>query len=537
MRKIRVAGVAACALSAVMMLSGFDSAMTPEDLNKKSQEAVAEKSNTTIKITMAADAKLVIGSDASTATTMPMNGNVDLQVAYTLDPFMMSMEGTLSGSAMGQSGDGSLKEYLVSNDDGTGTTYMYLDMSTGASGESEAAAPQWTAAKIDKETMDQVAEALEASQSGDYSKLKESGIDVEGIQKALYENAALAPEAVTVGDTECYEMTSELKGDQIASLLDQMMASGKLTQSETEMDETTKQLTEMVLQSLNIVAVTDYSTETFLPVHMGLDMSGSDFSWFGQLIAQSSASSGDSSSVPEVSVEIGKLEAAADYDYETPVEITVPDEAKNVPVQEAGQLESEIGTAIDGAETDMSGEAGAGDETGLTEGAGDSAGDGTPVPNADGSYTLTTQDAYDNDVTAAITVPDGYTASYQDDSYLGITDEGYNMISYAIYAFTKPEKMVEDATDVSVYQDSDEYTDVSATGPEEITLADGSKAQVVTVQYTFDGAKMGSVEAFVSKGVTTVKVTYDLYAGEGEELAVPKPEDMVPFCDGIVIAE
>ncbi len=331
MKKHIVLGLISGTAAAAMMLSGFDSAMTVQELHRKSQEAQAAKNSTTVSMQMEADAALQIGTDSSTATKASLNGNADLTISYTLDPFQMKMEGNVKGTALGNTVDATLSEYFVTDDDGSGIIYANLDTGNGGS---------WEASRVGKDQMRTVQEALEASKSGDYSKLKEQGFDAQALLDQVEKVTTLAPEAVTTGNQECYEMTSTISGSLLSGMLTDVMNSSLSNASGDGLDDQKRQIAEDILKSLSVNTKEDYNTETFLPVHMEMDLSGSDFSGLvsriESLIRAGYTGSAAEPEEPQLSVTVNTLKASADYDFDTPVSIEVPEEARNTPVSESG---------------------------------------------------------------------------------------------------------------------------------------------------------------------------------------------------------
>jgi len=331
MKKHIVLGLISGTVAAAMMLSGFDSAMTVQELHRKSQEAQAAKNSATVSMQMEADAALQIGADSSTATKASLNGNADLTISYTLDPFQMKMEGNVKGTALGNTVDATLSEYFVTDDDGSGIIYANLDTGNGGS---------WEASRVGKDQMRTVQEALEASKSGDYSKLKEQGFDAQALLDQVEKVTTLAPEAVTTGNQECYEMTSTISGSLLSGMLTDVMNSSLSNASGDGLDDQKRQIAEDILKSLSVNTKEDYNTETFLPVHMEMDLSGSDFSGLvsriESLIRAGYTGSAAEPEEPQLSVTVNTLKASADYDFDTPVSIEVPEEARNTPVSESG---------------------------------------------------------------------------------------------------------------------------------------------------------------------------------------------------------
>ena len=198
----------------------------------------------------------------------------------------------------------------------------------------------WEASRVGKDQMRTVQEALEASKSGDYSKLKEQGFDAQALLDQVEKVTTLAPEAVTTGNQECYEMTSTISGSLLSGMLTDVMNSSLSNASGDGLDDQKRQIAEDILKSLSVNTKEDYNTETFLPVHMEMDLSGSDFSGLvsriESLIRAGYTGSAAEPEEPQLSVTVNTLKASADYDFDTPVSIEVPEEARNTPVSESG---------------------------------------------------------------------------------------------------------------------------------------------------------------------------------------------------------
>lgn len=361
MKRIGITALTAAGLASVLMLSGFDSAMTPQDLLDKAQKAQAEKDFGTIRIGLDADVVVQIGEEASTATNAPMTGQGDMTVSYTVDPFAVSISGNLEGSALGQSGQGTIQEYITENEDGTGSIYVGEEGSTDGGSQTEGSGMNWTAQSIDAGKMKTMKEAVTAARSGDYSTLQAAGLDIEGIRKSLTDVSTITSEPVQAGGKECYEMVTPIGGDTFSSALDQLMNSELMKGKEGSMDQSVLDMAGLMLQNMSMNLVTDYAADDLLPVHGEMDLSGSDFSWIGDMIAQISqaqaaGSDSGSSQIPAVSVNVNTLKGTVDYDFETPVSIVIPEEAKNAPVIPAEEAVLDAGNALKNPEAAASGE-------------------------------------------------------------------------------------------------------------------------------------------------------------------------------------
>ena len=144
--------------------------------------------------------------------------------------------------------------------------------------------------------------------------------------------AVLAPEAVNVDGKDCYEITMTLTGEDVGNLLT------KLSEAKPDLlDPSAVQMAQMFIGSLQFNIVEDIDAETFRPVYVGCDLTGSDFSMISQLIGSmmfSSTSSDGEAETPEINLTVNDLSMKINYDYESPVSIEVPEEALGADVTE-----------------------------------------------------------------------------------------------------------------------------------------------------------------------------------------------------------
>ena len=323
----RLLAVAAVAVSSVMLLSGFDSSMTAQDVMAKAQEANKGITQFSANAQANADVQLAVAVGEQT-TTMPMTGTMNMDIKYVLDPLQMAMTGTASGdaSAMGLAGEAGMEMYMVSEEDG-GKVYIKLTGIQGADG--------WQAAAIPADQINEVKDLINKAMTGDYASIsEETGIDVQALQDTLYEDLTLAPEAVTVNGKECYELTCTIDGNKVYEIVAQMAAANE----NLGIDESTLQMIQLFGSMLKINMVMDYDVETFHPVYAAFDMNGSDFSMIGAMIGSlmfSGQTEGEEA--PAVELTVNTLNLAYSYDYETPVSIEVPAEALDAQMTDISQ--------------------------------------------------------------------------------------------------------------------------------------------------------------------------------------------------------
>ena len=321
----RLLALAAISVSSIMLLSGFDSSLTVEDVFSKAQEASAGLKEFSADVKGTAD--VVLDATMSGATTsLPLTGGMDMHIQYSIQPFEFALTGTYTGdaSAMGMSGEIGIEMYMVAEEDGTGKMYTKL------SGLGEE--PVWQAVAIPEDQIAQINDMIGKSLSGDYASVSEStGIDIEALQQQFMGDAQLAPEAVNVNGKDCYEISLQMTGDTIGSMMSQIAEANP----EMGMDESTLQIAQMILSMIRFDFVEDLDVETFLPVFASIDLSGSDFSMLGQMVGAMMFSSGsETEETPDVQLTVNALNMTMDYDTETPVSIEVPAEALDAEVTE-----------------------------------------------------------------------------------------------------------------------------------------------------------------------------------------------------------
>ncbi len=330
MKKSR-AGFLAVLLATSLPTAAFASEMTVQELYEKAQAAQSGINAFCMDMTGEADVLLHMGAGEG-ASSMEATGTVDIAMQLSKEPFAMSMKGTMAGDAMGQAGVLDLEMYFVSNEDGTGSEYIHVNGMGEDSG--------WIVETVSEDLMQQMADSIQQSTTGDYTAFTELyGVDIEAFQEKLMEKSELKEGTVDVNGKTCLELNQQIPGEMFAELITAVMSSeafqSQLSDAgETEaLDSSTLDMTSMIVSTifgcLNMDMTSDYDAETFLPVHAQLDLSESDFSslmdMFGSMFMTGTETEGESA--PELSLELPVLNLAYDYDFETPVEITVPAEA------------------------------------------------------------------------------------------------------------------------------------------------------------------------------------------------------------------
>ena len=104
--KKRMMGMAAAGAAAVLMLSGFDSAMTVSEIQENAMKAALEAQQCTVSFAGSADATLTAtqAGEGGEQMTVPIAGEVTGTYRMSMEPLAMAAEISFSGSAMGEGG-------------------------------------------------------------------------------------------------------------------------------------------------------------------------------------------------------------------------------------------------------------------------------------------------------------------------------------------------------------------------------------------------------------------------------------------------
>lgn len=292
--------------AASFMLTGFDSAATVEDVMEKYMEASQSLTEFSADATLNAQIGIDMSSDASGTSTLSVGGTGDFTMDYKLDPLTFGMSGNLDIGAMGVEQNMNMQIYMVPADGGAYELYTYIDDGSGAGG-----AWEYESSTVDEAEMEEVISSiLEAQKSMDLSTLPGTW--------------SLGKEAVDVNGTSCYQLLYTVTYDDLSDLIaDAMSASGET------MSEEDAAMLALVMNGLVFNVEVDVDAATYLPMRMHMDMDGSDLSGINSLlsIVMASSSTDESVSMPDIELNISDLYLEAVYDYSTPVEVTVPDEA------------------------------------------------------------------------------------------------------------------------------------------------------------------------------------------------------------------
>ena len=328
----RFLAVTAAAASSFLLLSGFDSALTVQDIQNNVRDAMSSMGGFSADVQAVADLSLdmAVGEQSQ---SLPVTGNASFTVQFIEEPFAMAVSGSAAAdaSAMGFAANQDLDVYMIAQDDGTGIVYVRMPQG-GDDG--------WHAAAVTTEYMDQIIGNVKGMLSGDMSSVNAqmgSNIDLNALMEKYKGDMVLAPEAVNVNGTDCYEITQSFDGDTLFSLITDVAGAVPTA----GMDASSLSAFQMFFSGIRLDTVTDVAVDTFKPVYAGMDLGGSDFSMLGQMVGSMMMSSaqgasqdqdGSQAQAPSISVTVNALNCAMNY-ADAPDEIIVPEEALAAPVE------------------------------------------------------------------------------------------------------------------------------------------------------------------------------------------------------------
>ena len=516
---------AAAGAAAIMLLSGFDSTMTLQELQEKTKSALSQAESVSVTVNAVADAELSVQQNVENGASMnvPLNAASDITLNLNMEPLQLQMDLNYSYEAMGQGMGGMFSTYLMENEDGTATVYSMNSINEGAQ--------QWMQEEVDAQSLSQVKQTLRSAFSGDTTALNSLSqttvsVDpsaaasiVEKYQEQFTDLAKLSPESVTVNGKECYQITSELSGEDLYRMAaDVMAASGQMP------EEASAQSLKDALGGIRMKMSSAIDARTYLPVDGTVDFGESDFSSVQNLLV-SSMTGGAADMTADLKVNTLRIDCS--FLCDEPVTIAVPQEALDASgAGGAGSTQNSlpadpddlIGGLLTGGETEsgenggsVSGSAGTvslSDTAGSSGDAGDSAlpEDGA-VLNPDGSYRITYTDFQGNVRQADVNVPDGMTLSYGTGDYIVFADEDYSTtVSYSLFTQETPELTVEGDLDVSYLETNADYSDVERTDVLQTSLPDGTPVYYGSKGYVYNTFRLGGTSCALQAGDTIVNI-------------------------------
>ena len=311
-----------------MMLSGFDSAATVDDVLAKYQEASTNATEFSADMDLGVDVSLFVKDyDMS----LGVKGNGDLSMACTTDPLAIGMDGAVTVDVMGESMNINLQQYMIPEEDGSLASYTYTETPGEEEGEVNG---EWSKTSIPAEVVEKLMDMI-----------KNGGVDYSELPITF----TLGDAPVDVNGAECYQLYTTLTFQDVLALIE--YAVSKAGEEAAGQLPPTEELAafEAYVGGIKVNLEIDVDTTTYLPACFHMDTEGTDWASIAALAASAMGLADEEGNPMEVELNVDSLYANAVYDYETPVSIVVPQEAIDSaqeidPAEALGALEG----AVDG---------------------------------------------------------------------------------------------------------------------------------------------------------------------------------------------
>ena len=296
-----LAGIAGSAM--VMGASAAD--ITADEILKNAAAQSAAVNEINGDVLMKVDGALTM---ADQAITLVADANV--QVSAVMDPFNVQSIADLAFNLdmMGQQQDGDYHAdfYVVPDENGQFVSY---------SGASDGETTTWTKSALGEEFSEQLKQIIGLGQTAPELPIEfnvsEDLADVDGIQ--------------------CYELTSSLTFEDVMNVYNAYLEAYKDELPEEVLsqlpDEESLASIGSMLGGLIINVTIDVANDNYEIEHLRIDTEGSDFSSLGMILGLFMSAGSESEEMPSISLDVNDLFIECFYDYTTPVEIVVPDEA------------------------------------------------------------------------------------------------------------------------------------------------------------------------------------------------------------------
>ena len=310
-----LAGIAGSAM--VMGASAAD--ITADEIlqNAAVQSAAVNEINGDVLVK--ADGALTMDDQAIT-----LEADANVQVAAVKDPLTVKSiaDVVLNLDVLGeqQNTDTHAEIYIVPDENGELVSY---------SGTSDGETTAWTKSALGEEFSEQIKQIIGLGQTAPELPIEfnvsEDFADVDGIQ--------------------CYELTASLTVNDILNVYNAYLETYKDALPEETLsqlpDEETLSSVAAMLSGLVINVTLDVANDNYEIEHFRIGTDGSDFSSLGMIIGLLMGAGSESEEMPTVSLDVNDLFIECFYDYSTPVEVVVPDEA--------------IANAVDAGDLDLAG--------------------------------------------------------------------------------------------------------------------------------------------------------------------------------------
>ena len=306
--KKNVTGIAlALTCTAAFSAAAMASDLTVDDVLALYSEGSAQVNEMNCDVDLGADIAITVPDLDAEQGTISITGSAAMDMGMVLDPFAAHIAMDMAGSAVGQNADVAIDMYMTKKDDGAIGMYMTGD----AMGETL----DWQYVEIPAEETASV-----------FEMLKNRTVDMSAFQLPF----ELGEGTVDIEGHTCYPLLATITWADLQNIINTALEqAGDALPEEVSGDNLTQTL-EMggaILGGLVINLEIDVDSETGFPIRAYFDTEGSDWTVPAAMFAQYAEMTNDDGSLMNVDINVNDLHLEYLYDYDTPVEITVPDEA------------------------------------------------------------------------------------------------------------------------------------------------------------------------------------------------------------------
>ncbi len=335
MKKTALMTAALLGVASFAMLSGFDSAETADSVLEKYVEASKDQKDANAEATFDLDANLGI---EEMGMSLAINANGDMPMSFTLDPVEMAISGNFNLNAAGTEIAADMEMYTAADEDGVITTYMKMNQTE----DGQTTEGQWEVSK------------MASNEMAAFTALTQANIDFTDFPSEF----TLAPEAADVNGKSCYELTTQMTYDDLKAVLEWAVGKVRTIAEESGQEVTDEQYQEAVdalaqldqfdpfMTGIVFNITLDIDDTTFACQRVRLDADGSDWATVEAIIPTAMGLTNDDGTPMTCALDVASLYMDIVYDYETPVSIEVPAEAKaaaeGVEVTDIDNLDSAI---------------------------------------------------------------------------------------------------------------------------------------------------------------------------------------------------
>lgn len=298
-----------------LLLTGFDSSVTPESIIEDASAAISEVSSLDLDIDLdfLLNMEMLTGSGDNVVPLsmgIGMTAGMQMQVAED-DSFALLVEGNIV--AMGSADEMNQSVYLVPSGSGYDCYTYNSDYDTWSY--------TFDSSTDTRETIDMLKGLLSGELTDELYSSSPELAELSGLSSEL--EYTLSSQPVTVNGVSCYELKSEIDGSFFSEnpqLLDTLF-------SAEDIDETGLLMVYLMLDGVSVDVSCYVAVDTSLPVQMTVDFSDTDLSTLSQILELYMLQDSDSSAQTSFDFSMDSAVITINIDANNTPTVTVPSEA------------------------------------------------------------------------------------------------------------------------------------------------------------------------------------------------------------------